>query len=44
MSWVNKSSISNSNNNKDKISLSTTNILSSENKENIPLNSNRNHY
>ena len=35
MSWVNKSSISNSNNNKDKISLSTTNILSSENKENI---------
>ena len=38
MSWVNKSSITKSYNNKDKITLSTTNILSNENKENINYN------
>ena len=44
MSWVNKSSITKSNNNNpDKISLSTTNIFSNENKENINhTNSNKN--
>jgi hypothetical protein len=35
MSWLNKSNLGNKSKSKDKISLSTTNLLSNENKENI---------
>ena len=35
MSWLNKSNFANKSKSKDKISLSTTNLLSNENKENI---------
>ena len=40
MSWLNKSNFVNKSKSKDKISLSTTNLLSNENKENIRNNNN----